>query len=116
MPRNSLTGVEDVWQLIIYLYKQRLNIPESIYFGGLEEALLEIRYLVEDLDRVPQLIKRPYTGITTEIDLLIKLSRAIRYRMEKNNTLNVTGIDYLVNRIDGLISKLQRIYGYYQYT
>ncbi|MEB3760146.1 MAG: hypothetical protein GSR81_04785 [Desulfurococcales archaeon] len=113
MPRNSLTGVEDVWQSIIYLYKQRLNIPESIYFGGLEEALLEIRELVEDLDRTPQLIKRPYSGVTTEIDLLIKLSRAIRYRMEKNNTLYVTGIDYLVNRIDGLISRLQRIYGYY---
>jgi len=116
LPRNSLTGVEEIWQAILYLYRQRLNVPESIYFGGLEEALLELRDLVVDLDQAPQLIRRPYSGIATEIELLIKLSRAIRYRMEANNTINVTGIDYLINRIDGLISRLQRIYGYYHYT
>ncbi len=104
-----MSQTDELREAVLYLYKQRLNIPQSIYYGQLEEALLELQELIDEEPRM-EFVKRPYSGLKVELELLIKLVRALRYRMEQSGTYNVSGLDYLSKRIDMLISRLQYSY------
>ncbi len=99
-------------EALTYLIKARLGVPETIAGGLMEEAIYDVRTELSMLeDGYTGLIRRPYTGLTVEADLLYKLARALRYRMERAGTARITGIDYFVNRIDGFTGRVQRAYG-----
>ncbi|MEB3844096.1 MAG: hypothetical protein LRS48_00255 [Desulfurococcales archaeon] len=99
-------------EALVYLIRARLGVPETIAGGLMEEALYDVRMELGMLeDSSAGLIRRPYTGLTVEADLLYKLARALRYRMERAGTTRITGVDYFVGRLDSFTGRVQRAYG-----
>ncbi len=102
---------ERLREALSYLVRQRLNVPESIYYGYMEEALYDVRVELENVEEPAPFVRRPYTGLASEADLLYSLARAMRRRMERLGTSRISGVDYLVERIDKFSSRIQATYG-----
>ncbi|MGC9112519.1 hypothetical protein [Acidilobus sp.] len=85
------------------------RVPDSIADGSLEEALRELAETLSSLElsaREPQVVRRPYTGISTEVKLLSEMALALRLRMLQTGRHNVIGLNYFYHRLDQVISYL----------
>ena len=102
---------EGLREALSYLVRQRMSVPESIFYGYMEEALYDVRIELENIEEPAPLVRRPYTGLSSEADLLYNLARAMRRRMERLGTPRISGVDYLVDRVDAFTSRVQATYG-----
>ncbi|MCE4604432.1 MAG: hypothetical protein F7B20_05660 [Aeropyrum sp.] len=107
--RNLL--VEEARRSLDLLGELRMKSPRSIYTGDMEEALeegSEIFRIVEEGGGGRSnwyAVKRPYSAYYVELELLGRMSAALRMRMIELNKLYVSGLDYFHRRLDRAIAR-----------
>lgn len=96
--RGSLRRVLDLY----------MRAPESVKDGSMERALLDLAASLRDLEDAMGggwVVRRPFTGLSTEAQLLGGLAMALRMRMEQLGRTNVTGLEDFLRRVRELVDR-----------
>lgn len=112
--------VKVVEDLVVELEELRTKIPDSVVDGSLEEALRELASALRAYDRELQdlrvhgfrVVLRPLAGLGTKAWLLANLAAALRIRITATRARSVIGIDYLADKLDGLLREVRVFLGY----
>ncbi|MGC9210028.1 MAG: hypothetical protein ACP5FT_02015 [Acidilobus sp.] len=102
--RRSLKKVESLY----------FSSPQSIRDGSLERALLELARslkVVEEAMEAQRVIRRPFTGLSTEAELLSGLATALRLRMIQVGRINVSGVGDFLRRVEDLLRRAREELG-----
>ncbi len=94
----------------------RARAPQSIRDGSLERALRELSARVGALEFTAQagswqVVRRPFSGLSSEAYLLSEMAMALRLRMEQVGRAEISGLSYFYRRLDKLIADLYKTYG-----
>ena len=103
LARDAMEALEEVGEA-------RLGSPETIWTGEMGAALQAagraFRALEESLEGSHWYpVRRVYTGVSTDFQLLARMSEALRLRMQMLNTLYVSGLDYFHRRVDRALGR-----------
>jgi len=98
LARNAFEALEEVMEA-------RLGSPETVWSGEMGQALAgagaAFKALEESLGGGAWYpVRRVYSGVSTDFQLLASMSEALRLRMHTLNTLYVSGLDYFHRRVD----------------
>jgi len=81
----------------------------SIRDGSMERALLELARSLRSMEALvgPQeVVRRPYAGLSTEVELLSGLATALRLRMIQVGKVNVSGVEDFFKRLRDVVERL----------
>ena len=102
-------------ELLVEAEDLRNRIPQSIADGSLESVLEEIASYLDPEKPIVSMgftVYKPlYRGLRTEAIMLAKLVKAVRFRIEYLQNERITGLDYLIKRIDGFLRNLRASLG-----
>ncbi len=90
------------------IVRERARSPYSIYTGDMERALERGSRAFKSIEAEPAgwyPVRRVYTGVHVEFQLLGRMAWALRVRMRELNTLRVTGLDYFHWRLDKTVER-----------
>lgn len=104
LARSAIEALEEVGEA-------RLGSPETIWSGEMSQALAgagrAFKALEESLEEGARWypVRRIYSGVSMDFQLLARMSDALRLRMHALNTLYVSGLDYFHRRVDRALAR-----------
>lgn len=99
----------DVYRVLTYVVELESKIPDSIEDGSLERALRDLAEALSESSRPTsglEVVRRPFSDISTEVRLLSEMAMALRLRMLQTGRKDVSGLGYFNRRLDQVIEYL----------
>jgi len=100
-------------RLILELEELRARVPDSLADGSMEEALSDAAHIFRGVKYNQQFVRRPYSTLSSEAELLYQLARALRMRMNHTGLYMISGVSHFNTRLDRFLEKARQTLGYH---
>ncbi|MGC9071419.1 MAG: hypothetical protein ACP5HK_01790 [Acidilobus sp.] len=107
-PQDVPEAVERARRLLNEVIRLSAGCPQTIRDGSIERALLDLSRslrVVEEALGPRDVVRRPFTGLSTEAELLGGLAMALRLRMIQLGRTNVSGVEDFIRRLEDLLRR-----------
>ncbi len=90
------------------VYELYLRGPEAIRDGSMERALLDLSASLRRIEEAlmsGEVVRRPFSGLSTEAGLLGGLAMAMRMRMTQLGRTDISGLEDFYRRLRDLLER-----------